>query len=149
DKERKAAEAYIKGLESSGFSELRSVVDEDAHFAFVGFKDVHGRDNVIKAHQAVLSAFESRRFVVSRGFLTEGSHVLEWTMAGVHSSTQKPVTFRGVSLLWTKDDGAISDVHMYFDEALVNAQVGSGPKQLASVTPPQMPSGGTQEIEQA
>jgi hypothetical protein len=50
---------------------------------------------------------------------------------GVKAS-QKSVTIRGVTLLWTKDDGSITDLHLYFDVAAVKAQLGPGTEAPAS-----------------
>ncbi len=148
DKERGATDAYTKALGSPGFAELGRLLDEDAHFAFAGFKDVHGRDNVVKAHEALLGTLDARTFVASRVLLTDSAQLVEWTMTGMHKTAHKPVTFKGLTLLWTKDDGSISDVHLYFDDALLKAQAGVGPKGLASPPPPAMPSGEHQVIEQ-
>lgn len=148
DKERAATDAYTKALASPGFAELGRVLDEDAHFAFAGFKDVHGRDAIIKMHEALLGGLDARTCVPSRVLLTDNSQIVEWTMTGTHQATHKPVAFRGLTLLWTKDDGSISDIHLYFDDALLKAQVGAGPKGLVSPPPPPAPSSGRQEVEQ-
>ena len=58
----------------------------------------------------------------SSGSLT-GIQTRDWM--GVKAS-QKLVTISGVTLLWTKDDGAITDLHLYFDVAAVKAQLGPG-----------------------
>jgi ketosteroid isomerase-like protein len=148
DNERAATTAYVNALSSPGFKGLKTVLDEDAHFSFAGFKDIHGRDNVVKAHETLLGAFDDRHFVLSRVLLTDASQVVEWVMTGVHRATKKPVGFRGLSLLWTKDDGSLSDLRLYFDEAVPNAQIGAGPKGL--VAPPlATPSAeGWREVEQ-
>jgi ketosteroid isomerase-like protein len=129
-KERAAAHAYLEALASPNGAALAGVLDEDAHFAFAGLKDVFGRDNVVRAHQILLGTFEPRSFVASRLLITHDSQIIEWVMAGVHTSTHKRVAFKGLSLLWTKDDGAISNVRLYFDELAVSAQTGIGPKAL-------------------
>jgi hypothetical protein len=67
-------------------------------------------------------------------------------MSAVDKGTHRPVAIKGLTLLWTKDDGSLSDVHLYFDEALIAAQLGHPPKALQSVPPPAVPSG-TEEIE--
>jgi ketosteroid isomerase-like protein len=147
-KERAATDDYLKALASPGFAALGRVLDEDAHFTFAGFKDVHGRDNVIRLHQALLGGFVSRTFVPSRVLLTDSSQILEWTMSGIHEDTRKPITIKGLTLLWTKDDGTISNVHLYFDQALAYAQIGVGPKALLSLAPPRPAMEPRQEIEQ-
>jgi ketosteroid isomerase-like protein len=149
DKERAAADAYLKALASPGFVDLGRLLDDDAHFAFAGFRDVHGRDNVVKVYDALLGTLDARSFAASRVFLTDSAQIIEWTMSGIHKAASKPVTIKGVTLLWTKDDGTISDTHLYFDEALLKAQVGVGPKTLMSIRPPSMPSGAPQTVEQA
>ena len=147
-RERGTADAYTRALASPNLAELGALLDEDAHFTFAGFRDVHGRDSVVKVHDALLGAVDKRAFVASRVLLTDSSQIVEWTMTGVHDATHKQVAFKGVTLLWTKDDGSISDVHLYFDEALVKAQLGNGPKALASLPAPPIPSGERQEVEQ-
>jgi ketosteroid isomerase-like protein len=153
--ERVAAEAYIKGLNSLAFVQLPPALDENAHFAFVRTKDAHGRDQVVQAHDALFGAFDQRTFVMSRVWLTDSAHVLEWTMTGIQArewrgvaATHKPVSIKGVTLLWTNDDGFITDVHVIFDEAVVKAQLGVGPKVLVSLSLPQTVTGPRQEFEQ-
>jgi ketosteroid isomerase-like protein len=75
---------------------------------------------------------------VSRVWRTESVHVLEWTMSGTHTqgwmgvaATHKPVVFKGLTLLWTKDEGSILDVHVYFDVAIVKAQLGVRPDSMS------------------
>jgi ketosteroid isomerase-like protein len=147
--ERAAGDAYLKALVSPGCTALGRLLDDDVHFAFAGYKDVHGRENVIKAHDARLGAFADRTFLATRGFLTDNWHAIEWTMTGTHSASHQPVTIRGLTLLWTKDDGSLADIHLYFDEALVNAQLGVGPKALAGLAVPSAPSSPAQSFEQA
>lgn len=149
EKERAASAAYWKALTASDLADLGKLLDDDVHFAFAGLKDVHGRDNVTKMHDAVLGAYDARRFIASRALLTPSSQVLEWTMTGTHKATQRQVSLKGVALLWTKDDGSIADVHLYYDEALANAQAGVGPKALLALAPPQPPAGPPEEVEQA
>jgi ketosteroid isomerase-like protein len=103
---------------------------------------------------------------------TESVHALEWTMSGIHArewmgvdATHRPVVFKGLTLLWTRDEGSITDVHVYFDVATVKAQLGvrpdgmplaragrsPHPSDLANLPPPAMPRQGTpaQVFEQA
>jgi ketosteroid isomerase-like protein len=156
DKERAAAGAYAKALSSPDLAgALTRVLDDDAHFSFVGMKDAHGRDKVIAAHQFLFGAFDQRSFVAGRVWLTDSAQAIEWTLSGVQardwmnvSATKKPVVIKGVTLLSTNDDGSITDVRVNFDEALVKAQLGGGPKELASVPVPQ-PAAAMTEIEQA
>jgi ketosteroid isomerase-like protein len=155
DKERAAAGGYERALASPGFAGLRAVLDEDAHFAFGGMKDAHGRDNVIAAHQKLLGAFDQRTFTARRVWITESSQALEWTMTGVQArdwegvaATHGPVVIQGITLLWTNDDGSVTDVQANFDEARVKVQLGAGPKELAALPPPQVATAPVQEFEQ-
>lgn len=158
DKERVAANTYIRALESPApdFAQLGAALDENALFAFAGAKDTHGRDRVVVAHRDLFGAFDQRRFATSRVWLTDNSQAIEWTMTGVHARewmtvapTSKPVAIKGLTLLWTRDDGSISNLHVYFDVAAVKAQLGAGPKQLASLPMPQAPAAARQEFEQS
>jgi len=149
ERERGVTGVYVKALASPGFAELGKLLDDDAHFAFAGYKDVKGRDNVVKAHETLLGAYDERKIFATRVFLTDATQAIEWTLVGTHRPTHKPVIFKGLTLLWTRDDGSISNVHVYFDEAVVQAQLGTGPKALATLAPPPIPSGEHETIEQA
>jgi ketosteroid isomerase-like protein len=159
DKERAVAATYTLALASAGFVALGTAIDEEAHFAFASTKerDAHGRERVVKAHDALFGAFDERAFVVNRIWLTDSSHAIEWTMTGVHTrewmgikAARKPVSIKGLTLLWTKDDGSISDIHVYFDETVVKAQLGARPKDpVGRPPPPQAPAGGSTAYEQA
>lgn len=154
EKERAAAELYLKALASPGFAQLGPMLDEDAHFAS-GLKDTRGRERVIRGHDELFGSFDERSFAASRLFRTDRAQALEWMMSGVQArawvgiaATQKPVAIQGLTLLWTNDDGSISDVHVYFDEAVVKAQLGVGPPELRRLSPPRLPSGPLQVFEQ-
>jgi len=154
EKERAAAELYAKAL-TTDFAQLAAMLDEDAHFSFGG-KDTRGRDRVVRAHDELFGAFDQRRFVLSRVLRTDRSQSLEWSFSGMHARawmgtapSQRPVAFKGVTLLWTNDDGSLSDVHVYFDPAIVKAQLGVGPSELQTLPLPPASSGAPQVLEQA
>jgi hypothetical protein len=154
-KERGVAEAYAAALSTPGFAQLGPLLDEDAHFSFPGADDARGRSQVVHAHDNLFGAFDQRRFFTTRVLRTASEQTTEWTMAGTQArdwmrvaATQKPVSIRGLTLLWTKDDGAILDVHVYFDVAAVKAQLGAAPKGLAPIAPPTVPTDPPQIIDQ-
>ena len=157
DKERAAADAYTSALSSDAFAQLGATLNEEAHFTFAGAKDAHGREDVVQAHAALFGAFDSRKFVASRRWITESAQALEWTMTGVQArdwmgvaATHREVVIKGLTLLWTNDDGSIVDAHVYFDEAVVKTQLGAGPKELQDlpVARPASPPPHEQEFEQ-
>jgi ketosteroid isomerase-like protein len=148
EKERLTASLYLKALASPAMSKLGPALDDEAHFRFAGAKDVRGRENVVKAHEALFGRFAERSIMANRVLLTESSQSLEWTMTGRHIATQKPVIIKGLTLLWTKDDGSITDIHLYFDEAMVQAQLGLGPESLRGVHPALPASNAVQLVEQ-
>ncbi|MDP9000815.1 MAG: nuclear transport factor 2 family protein, partial [Myxococcota bacterium] len=146
--ERAVAESYTAALESPGVSLLSARLDPDAHFAFPGLHDAHGRDAVVQAHGMLFGAFDQRKFAVARVWRTDSAQSIDWTMTGTQTqawmgvpSTGKPVAFRGLTILWTNNDGAIKDGHVYFDIAVVKGQLGVGPKDLLNL-PPSPPAGG-------
>ena len=154
--ERQVAEQYAAALASPGFAALGPKLDSDAHFQFPGAADARAREGVVQAHDKLLGAFDNRAVVVSRVWRTANEQTVEWTLTGVQAKdwmgvapTKKPVVIRGISLLWTKDDGSITDVHVVFDAALVKAQLGVGPKELLGSPPPAVPSGAPQVFDQA
>jgi|HubBroStandDraft_6_1064221.scaffolds.fasta_scaffold105625_3 hypothetical protein len=154
-KERGVAEAYAAALGSPGFAQLGPLLDEDAHFSFPGADDARGRTQVVHAHDVLFGAFDQRHFVTTRVLRTASEQTTEWTMAGIQAhdwmrvtATQKPVSIRGLTLLWTKDDGSVLDAHVYFDVAAVKAQLGVAPKGLAPIPPPPVPTEAPQIIDQ-
>ncbi len=155
-RERAVGEAYTAALGAPGFAPLGPQLDDDVHFAFPGLEDAHGREAVMRSHDALFGSFDSRRVAMTRAWRTDSAQCVEWTMTGLQTrswmgviASQKPVTFKGLTLLWTRDDGAITDVHVYFDVALVKAQLGVGPKELLALPAPPVPSGAPQTYEQA
>ena len=158
DKERALAEAYTRALASPGFVDLAPIVGEQAQFA-LGAHNTHGRARVIKGHDDVFGAFEERHFVTKRVWLTDSTRPLdsqacEWTMTGVQAhdwigipATQQPVVIQGLTLLWTNDDGILSGLHVYFDEGVVRAQLGSGSVELKKLPRPAPGAGMPQLFE--
>jgi hypothetical protein len=153
-KESTIAQQYLDALASPTFALLGHLLDGDAHFSFPGpsLDDVHGKDAVVQAHAALFGAFDRRHFVPSRILRTASVQSVEWTMSGVQAhdwmgvaKSDKPVSIKGVTLLWTKDDGTLSDLHVYFAIAPVKALLGTGPKELEGLAAPSMPTG-TAEI---
>jgi steroid delta-isomerase-like uncharacterized protein len=155
--ERQVAEQYAAALASPGFAALGPKLDSDAHFSFPGAPDARAREGVVQAHDKLLGAFDQRAVVVSRVWRTANKQTVEWTLTGVQTkdwmgvpATKKPVVIRGISLLSTKDDGTITDVHVVFDTAVVKAQLGvaGSPKELLALPPPAVPSGPPQVFDQ-
>jgi ketosteroid isomerase-like protein len=154
-KEKGVAEAYAGALASPAFAQLAPLIDEDAHFSSPALEDARGRSQVVHAHEMLFGAFDQRRFVLTRVLRTASEQTTEWTMIGVQAhdwmrvaATSKPVAIRGLTLLWTKDDGSIADVHVYFDVAAVKAQLGTAPKGFPSVPAPAVPAGPPEVIDQ-
>jgi hypothetical protein len=146
-KELAVAQAYARTLESPAITALGPQLDDDVHFSFPGMEDARGRDAVVHKHSILFGAFDDRRVTTTRVFRTDSIQALEWTMAGTQArewmgvpATRKPVVMAGFTILWTKDDGAILDVHIYFDIAVVKAALGVGPKGLLALPPLPAPS---------
>lgn len=142
-RERVVAETYAAAVASPGFAQLVPTLDPWAHFAFPGMSDARGRDAVVHAHEVLFGAVDSRGMTTGRVWRTESTQAVEWTLTGVHArawmglaATQRPVTVKGLTLLWTKDDGSITDVHVYFPVVSVKSQLGAGPKDPAAVASP-------------
>lgn len=151
-RERAVPDAYTSVLASSDFGGLSRLADDDAHFTFPGMEDAHGPDAIVRLHQALFGAFDQRKAATGRVWRTSNEQTVEWTLTGIQArdwmgikASQKPVTIKGIALLWTKDDGSVTDLHLYFDVAVVKAQLGVGPKDLVGVaiqgTPPSVGAG--------
>jgi ketosteroid isomerase-like protein len=163
--ERALPERYAKALSSqpgggAPFADLAPLLNPDlSGFLFPGMQPAHEPAGIVKAHEKLFGAFDDRKMSLSRIWRTPSEQTIEWTMTGTQARewkgippTHKPVAFNGVTLMWTKDDGSITDIHVYFDVAAVMAQLGSPPKELPkdlqSPTPATPPSGAPQIFEQ-
>jgi hypothetical protein len=144
-KERMIAEAYVAALASPRLAGIGPLFDEVGHVAF-GRKDARGRDKVVDVHERLFGAFDDRKAATSRVWRTDDMQIVEWVMTGTQARewmgvapTQRPVVIRGVSFLWTQDEGTVMDAHLYFSVPVVKAELGVGPKELqdyvASVAP--------------
>jgi ketosteroid isomerase-like protein len=148
-RERAVAQAWCDAVGTQGFSGLGPLLDEQAHFTFAGAHDALGREKVVKEHDARLGMLDDRHCTLTRVLLAESSQVFEWTLSATHAASHKNVTVRGLTVAWTRDDGAITDLHLYFDEALLLAQLGQGPKGLSAPAASPAPSpGAPQRLEQ-
>ena len=68
---------------------------------------------------------------------------------GASRPTHKAVVIKGLTLLWTKDDGSITDVHIYFDVAVAKASSGSDRRSSSRCPAHRQPPGPPQVYEQA
>lgn len=154
-KERMVASEYAQAFASDGFRALVPLLAEDAHVTFAQ-KTALGRDKVVEMHQQIFGAFDHRVLTLRRVLFTDSEQAIAWTLTGVQSqdwegipATHKPIATRGISLVWTKDDGSIGDIHVYFDENVVKAQLGVGPPELQSLPPPTVPTDAPRTVEQS
>jgi hypothetical protein len=141
--ERTVGEAYLAALASPGCSALGARLDPEAHFMFPGAHEAHGRDAIVRAHEALLGAFDDRAIVASRVWRTNKMQAVEWSLTAHQSrdwmgvkATNKSVIVSGMALMWTQSDGSIIDLHLYFDIAAVKAQLGNGPRDLVGIAKP-------------
>jgi ketosteroid isomerase-like protein len=132
-REREVARAYADALASDGTAKLSALLAEEAHFTFAGSHDALGRDRVVQEHDARLGPLDERTAMLGRVLLDKSSQVVEWTLGGVNRLTHKRVVLRGVTVLWTNDDGSIVDLHLYVDAASPKAQA---PPAAAAAAPP-------------
>jgi hypothetical protein len=140
ENERAAAEKYSRTLAAPAFAGLAVQLDDDARFTFPGADDSRGREAIMRAHERLLGAFDERKIRTRRVWRTSSEQTVEWELTGVQArdwmglkASQKSVTVKGVALLWTKDDGTITDLHLYFDLAAVKAQLDAAPATPGSV----------------
>jgi len=138
-RERDVADAYVAPLASPGLTQLGARLHPNAEGSFSGSQAVRGRNQVMSLHELLFGAFAQRTVVATRVLRTGTAQAIEWTMTGTQirdwmrvPSAHRPVAFKGITLLWTNDDGMIIDAHVYFDVAVVKTELGAGPKELVS-----------------
>jgi ketosteroid isomerase-like protein len=161
-KERALPDLYARALSSSTvdggaqFGDLVPLMNVDlSGFSSPGASPAHDPGAIAAAHAQLFGAFDDRKVILTRVWRTPSQQTLEWTMTGTQArdwkgvaATHKPVTIEGVTLLWTKDDGSITDVHVYVDVAVVKVEIGAGPKDVEAPAPGAPPSGAPQEYQQ-
>jgi hypothetical protein len=168
-KERALPDLYAAALSSqpgaaggAPFSQLVPLLNaEYAEFQSAGFPPAHEPSGIVAAYAKFFGAFDDRKLVNTRVWRTPNEQTIEWVMSGVQArdwnglpATKKSIAFRGLTLMWTKDDGTISDMHVYFDLGLVRQELqGPDPKNpkltpVALVPQPTPPSGPAQVVEQ-
>jgi hypothetical protein len=154
-RERDLPGVYAAAVASPGLDQLGPLFDDEAHFASPGMDDAHGREAVVRAHDALFGAFDDRKITVDRVWRTPSEQAIEWTLTGTQgrdwlsvTASHRPVGFTGLTLLWTRDDGSITDAHVYVDVARVKAQLGVGPKELLALPLAQSPAAPPQVYEQ-
>jgi hypothetical protein len=162
-KERELPELYAAALASSGdagssFSRLVPLLNPDlAGFWSPTVPPAHDSAGIVAAHEALFGAFDDRTLKLSRIWRTASEQSIEWTMTGKQERewmgvppTHRAVAFRGLTLLWTKDDGTLVDIHVYFDAGLLRGQLlGTAPKELTTTasSPPAAVAGPPQVFE--
>ena len=149
-KELAIAQTYGAALAAPDFGPLDGLLDPEAHFVSFGV-DVRNREPIEKAHAMLFGAFDQRAVVVSRVWRTDSEQTVELTVRGVQTRpwmgvapTNKPVVIQCLALIWTKNEGTIVNMHLYFDAAVVRTQLGAGPKELSALPAPTAPSGAEQ-----
>jgi ketosteroid isomerase-like protein len=152
EKERGVADAYTRALASPRLAALGPMLDDEVLFVF-GAQTLRGRERVVAAHEKMFGAFDDRRVVASRVWLTDSrqtlnSQAIEWTMTGAQARqwmkvppTGKNVFIKGLTLLWTTDEGVVSEIHVYFDQEVISAQLGAGPVELRKLPTASAPPG--------
>jgi hypothetical protein len=150
-KEHEVADKYLAALAAPDGAALGPVLADDAHFTLAGLvtTDAIGRRDVIAAHDKLFGTFDRKSLVPSRVLLTSDTQSIEWTLTAQDKTTGMPIGIRGIALVTTKDNGMIRDIHLYFDQGILLAQISGAPKQLASLPRATSPGGPRVEAEQA
>jgi hypothetical protein len=168
-KERALPDLYATALSSQApdagapFAQLGPLMNPDnSEFQFPGSPPGHEPSGIVAAYANLLGAFDDRKITNTRVWRTPNEQTIEWVFTGTQArewngvaATKKPAAFKGLTLMWTKDDGTIKDTHVYFDLGLVKAQLqGAGPrdskelKDLAALPPSAASAGPAQVFEQ-
>jgi hypothetical protein len=150
-KEREIADKYLAALAAPEAAALGPVLADDVHFTLAGLvtTDAIGRRDVLAAHDKLFGHYDHKSVVASRVLLTSDTQSIEWTLAARDTASGKPIGIRGIALVTTKDDGTIRDIHLCFDQGIVQAQTTGEPKVLAKLPLATLPSARREEVEQA
>lgn len=135
---------YLAALASPGFVDLEAELHPEAHGFFPGLASADGSHGVIALHEQLFSAFGGRTFAATRVLSTKRNVIVQWTMTGSQDRTwmQLPPThatarLRGLTALWVDADGAVTEIHVYFDVGAAASQLqGKGAQPPAAVATP-------------
>ncbi len=163
-REAELPQRYAAAISSAGsdggapFAGLIPLLNSDlSTFSSPASRPAHEPAGIAAAHADLFGAFDDRQMLISRIWRTPSEQTIEWTLTGTDArdwkgvpASHKPVAIRGATLLWTKDDGSITDIHVYFDVAAVKVQLGATtPKELVGLPPPTPPTAPPQVFEQS
>jgi predicted ester cyclase len=147
ERDRDSAEAFGRALGESDTKSLSMLLDPDVDFSFPGMTSATDRPGTLQAIGDLFGAFTARTFASSRAWQIGEAAIVEWTMTGSQTGafmgaapTQKPVSFRGLTLLWFNLNGLINEVHIYFDCGAVLAGLGSAPNPTIQAGPAPAPA---------
>ena len=140
DQERTIAQHYLAALSSPHCEKLTPLLDEAAHFWFAG-RETLGPAAVLGQHADIFGAFAQRQFKATRLLLAASAQAIEWTMTGTQigpwqglPASEKPWSSGSIPC-WHIGRGSITDIRMYFDQAVVKAQLGLGPADSLALPP--------------
>jgi predicted ester cyclase len=146
DRDRDSAEAFGRALAGNDVKALSDLLDPDVDFSFPGMPSATDRPGTLQAMNDLFGAFGTRKLTPSRVWQIGEAAVIEWSLTGAQSGpfmgvspAQKPVSFRGVTLLWFNLNGLINEVHIYFDCGAVLAQLGAAPNPTIQAGPASAP----------
>lgn len=127
-----AVKAVSEALNAHDAKKLAAAYSADAVLHVTGMPEVKGPDAVAQDAQVMLTAFPDLKFAVARVFQKGDMALVEWVVNGTHSgdlmgfkATQKPVGYRGASLVWFDADGKVKVEHRAVDMGTVLGQVGA------------------------
>src|SRR5262249_43593436 len=103
----------------------------------------------VAAHDKLFGRYTDKHFAPSRVLVTSQTQAIEWHLTAKDRATAKPVGVSGIALVTTRDDGTIGDIHLCFDQGVVQAQVSGEPKDLADGALASQPSGPREDVEQS
>lgn len=109
----------LQQIESTGDVEpLVMLFAENAELSNLAMNQpLQGRDNVRHFWKNYLSVFDNIHSHFTHVTESDGVAVLEWVSEGALSSTDEPLSYRGVSVLETKD-GQVHHFRTYYDSAV-------------------------------
>ena len=143
ERDRGGAEAFERAVGDGDTKALTELLDPDVDFSFPGMPNATNRPGTLQAIGDLFGAFSPRKLTTSRIWQIGEVTVVEWTLAGAHASafmgvapTQKPISFRGLTLLWFSLTGLVNDAHIYFDCGAIVAALGAPVNPTVQAGPP-------------
>ncbi len=131
DLQKQAVAAAMAAFNAHDTKKLTDLYTPDATLTVTGMGEFKGKEAIASEIQKVWDAYPDFKVGLSKVYVKNDVVLDEWVVNGTNKgefngakATNKPIGFRGATVLWFTPDGLIKQEHRYFDGGTMMAQLG-------------------------